>query len=186
MLAIFSLLCFLPGCCWLYVADFFVHVYVFICSDSDCCHYNFATELKIWVFKHNLVDDTTTLLPIRPLCVNCDAQNRGPRVGTNKRKHRLPAFWFKSGVESLSSGWKSQKTWLSYKILFQFKPTSYPTGTTNLFHLTRGGNGDVYGDRAPAVFFHHSKGLQFASAVKRARGGGSRTARVRPTRRRGV
>ena len=54
---------------------------------------------------------------------------------------------------------------MSYKILFQFKPTSYPTVTTNLFHLTRGGNGDDYGDRAPAVFFHHSQGLQFMSAV---------------------
>ena len=54
---------------------------------------------------------------------------------------------------------------MSYKILFQFKPTSYPTGTTNLFHLTRGGNGDDYGDRAPAVFLHHSQGLQFVSAV---------------------
>ena len=42
-----------------------------------------------------------------------------------------------------------------YSVSFEVKPTQFINNKwTNIIHFTIGGNGDVYGDRTPAVWFH--------------------------------
>ena len=44
----------------------------------------------------------------------------------------------------------------SYRVRFDFNPSQFQDGWTNVIHLTTGGNCCGYGDRVPAVWFHGS------------------------------
>ena len=59
----------------------------------------------------------------------------------------------------------------SYSVKFDFNPTRFQGGWTNVIHLTTGGNCCGYGQRIPAVWFHSTNGgatknrLHICSAV---------------------
>ena len=46
------------------------------------------------------------------------------------------------------------KIYPTYKVKFEFKPTSFQTGWSNILHLTTNGDCCEYGQRIPGVWLH--------------------------------